>query len=147
MKLLTNVLTSSCLLMGLIFSAIPGFSQTWAPWGPPKPQQAVVGSTSQRQAAYNSLTDDQRRTINDQVRPYMQRAIVQALVQNQPNVNNQDLKVHAPDIDGLMRHDLSRTLSLQNSLTFINGGSNVFSSVAQYPGTAAAFGANAASGQ
>src|SRR5690349_15780020 len=106
MKLLIKIVTSSCLLMGCILSAIPALGQTWAPYSPPKPAQAVVGSTPQRQAAYNSLTDDQRRTINDKVRPYLQRAIVQALAQSQTNINNQDLKVHAPNIDGLMQHDL-----------------------------------------
>jgi|GEM_PF-1154669 hypothetical protein len=148
MKTFNKLLMASCILIGSVLSAIPGSAQTpWAPYSPAKPSQAVVGSTAQRQAAYNSFTADQRRTINDKVRPYVQNAIVQALVKRQANLNTQDLKVHSRILDGVMQHDLSRALSLQGPLMIASGGGASSSAVPLYPTATTAFAANTASGQ
>jgi hypothetical protein len=116
------------------------------PYNQHLPAQAVVGSTPQRQAAYNSLTPQQRQAINAKVQPYMQAGFVQALLQHQSTISNQDLLVHAPGLDGATNHGVSAALGLTNQVT-VAGSTGTNYSVALYPTAQSAFPANPLSGQ
>ena len=139
-------LVAGCFLFGLLTSQARAGAQGSLPaLSPPLPAQAVVGSTPARLAAYNQLTPDQRAAANAIVLPYLQQAVAQALAQRQSSLAAQDLRVHAPNIDGLVLHDLSQVLGLQQTIAVIGASST--SIVALYPGSSAAFPPNPASGQ
>lgn len=136
------------LLMGYGLGPIRGVAQTpLVIYNQQKPAQAVAGSTSDRLAAYNSLTSDHRQAINVRVQPYLRTAIQQALAQHQSSIGNQDLMVHAPSLDGIMSHNPSKALSFQTQLMIVNNGSGAFSTMTLYPAYSAALPANPVSGQ
>jgi hypothetical protein len=109
------------------------------------PPHAVVGSTPDRSAAYHSLTPDQLRALSLFVQPYLQNALQQAMAQHQSSINGQDLIVHSSVVDQIIRHGLSRSLTLQNPLIVTNGSTSF--TVPLYPSTGIALPANSATGQ
>jgi IPT/TIG domain/Bacterial Ig-like domain (group 2) len=130
-----------CTLCAL--GAVPVAAQTY---NSQLPAQAVIGSTSQRQAAYNSLTPAQRQAAIAKIQPYMQSAFINALIQHRSSISNQDLLVHAAGLDGAMTHDLSQALGLQSQLT-VTGAGGAAATVMIYPAAQSAFAANSPSGQ
>jgi hypothetical protein len=141
MRLLTRF-AIAVLFAAMIAAAPAGAQSPLFPFTTHVPAQAVVGSTPARLAAYNALSPAQRQAAAALVRPYMQQAFAQALALRQSKLTSQDLLVHAPNLDGLVQHDLSRAPVMQSQLAIASGAGATTAAVGLYPASGPALPSN-----